>query len=52
MKNTQIYAGNRYLPKVICYSVWLNHLLTLNLRDIFELLAVRGINVSYETATN
>ena len=49
MKNTKMYAGYRYPPQVISHAVWLYHRFTLSFRDVEELLAARGINVSYET---
>jgi transposase-like protein len=52
MKNINIYAGYRYPPKIISHAVWLYHRFTLSFRDIEELLAARGIAVSYETIRN
>ena len=49
MKNTKIYAGYRYPSQIISHAVWLYHRFTLSFRDIEELLAARGICVSYET---
>ena len=49
MKNSNIYAGYRYPSEVISHAVWLYHRFTLSFRDIEELLAARGIVVSYET---
>ncbi len=49
MKNTNIYAGYRYPSQIISHAVWLYHRFTLSFRDIEELLAARGITVSYET---
>lgn len=39
------YAGYRYLA----HTVWLYHRFCLSLRDVEELLAERGIEVTYET---
>ena len=47
-----MYAGYRYPPQVISHAVWLYHRFTLSFRDVEELLAARGINVSYETVRN
>jgi putative transposase len=44
-----IYAGYRYPPEIICYAVWLYFRFPLSLRMVEELLAARGIEVSYET---
>jgi hypothetical protein len=44
-----MYTGYRYPSQIISHAVWLYHLFTLSFRDIEELLAARGINVSYES---
>lgn len=44
-----IYSGYRFPPQIISHAVWLYHRFTLSFRDIEELLAARGIIVSYET---
>jgi putative transposase len=49
MKNSNIYAGYRYPSEVIFHAVWLYHRFTLSFRDIEELLASKGVVVSYET---
>jgi len=41
--------GFRYPEEIIGYSVWLYHRFCLSLRDVEELLAERGIEVSYES---
>ena len=43
------FKRHRYPPDVIRYAVWLYFRFTLSLRDVEELLAQRGIDVSYET---
>ena len=43
------YRGYRYPPDVIQRAVWLYLRFTLSLRDVEDLLAERGIDVSYET---
>ena len=43
------YAGYRFLPVIIQQAVWLYARFTLSLRDVEDLLAERGITVSYET---
>ena len=43
------YRGHRFPPEIISHSVWLYHRFTLSLRDVEDLLAGRGIVVSYET---
>ena len=43
------YKGYRFPPEIISHAVWLYHRFTLSLRDVEELLAERGITVSYES---
>jgi putative transposase len=43
------YSGNRYPVEIISYAVWLNFRFALSFRDVEEILAARGIVVSYET---
>ncbi len=43
------YAGYRFPPEVIRQAIWLYLRFTLSLRDVEDLLAERGITVSYET---
>jgi putative transposase len=43
------YKRHRFLPEVIRHAVWLYFRFTLSFRDVEELLAQRGIEVSYET---
>ena len=43
------YAGHRYPPEIIQRSVWLYFRLPLSFRGVEEMLAERGVNVSYET---
>lgn len=42
------FKRHRFPPDVILHAVWLYFRLTLSLRDVEELLAERGIDVSYE----
>ena len=49
MKITSIYRGYRFPPDVIAHTVWLYHRFALSLRDVEDLLAERGVTVSYET---
>jgi len=49
MNNTNSYQGYRYPAEMIAHAVWLYHRFTLSFRDINELLAERGINVTHET---
>ena len=43
------YAGYRFPPEVIYQAIWLYLRFTLSFRDVEDLLAERGIAVSYET---
>ncbi|HAK57197.1 MAG: IS6 family transposase [SAR202 cluster bacterium] len=43
------YHGYRFPPEIISYAVWLYHRFGLSFRDVEDLLAQRGITVSYET---
>ena len=43
------YRGYRFPPDIIARAVWLYHRFTLSFRDVEDLLAERGITVSYET---
>ena len=46
---TKGYHGYRFPREIISHSVWLYHRFSLSFRDVEELLAKRGIIVSYET---
>ncbi len=43
-----LYRGHCFPVEVISHAVWLYHRFTLSLRDVEDLLAERGIIVSYE----
>ena len=43
------YRGYRYPVEIISYAVWLYYRFSLSLRDVEELLAERGVTVTYET---
>jgi len=43
------YARHRFPPEIIQYAVWLYFRFPLSFRDIEDLLAERGIDVTYET---
>jgi len=43
------YKRHRFPPEVIRQAVWLYFKFTLSLRDVEEVLAERGIDVTYET---
>ncbi len=44
-----MYKGHRFPPEIIQHAVWLYYRFNLSHRDIEDLLAVRGIVVSYES---
>ena len=48
-KSANPYRGHRFPPQVISHAVWLYHRFTLSFRDIEEILAIRGIQTSYES---
>ena len=43
------YHGYRFPPEIISHAIWLYHRFGLSFRDVEDLLAARGIQVSYET---
>ncbi len=43
------YAHHQFPPDIIRHAVWLYLRFTLSFRDVEDLLAERGIEVSYET---
>ena len=49
MKNSQIYRGFRFPLEIISHVVWLYFRFSLSFRYIEELMASRGIMVTYET---
>jgi putative transposase len=43
------YCRHRFPPPIIQHAIWLYLRFTLSYRDVDELLAERGLDVSYET---
>ncbi len=43
------YCRHRFPPEIIQHTVWLYFRFPLSFRDVEDLLAERGIDVSYET---
>ena len=43
------YRGYRFPPEIISHAVWLYHRFSLSFRDVEDLLAERGVTVTYET---
>jgi putative transposase len=46
---TTSFARHQFPPAVIRHAVWLYARFTLSYRDVEDLLAERGVDVSYET---
>jgi transposase-like protein len=49
IEHPSVYKRHRFPAALIAHAVWLDFRFTLSLRDVEELLAERGITVSYET---
>jgi hypothetical protein len=47
--STASYRGHRFPAEIISRAVWLYHRFCLSFRDVEDLLAERGVTVSYET---
>ena len=47
-ETTLCYRGHRFPPLIIGHAVWLYYRFSLSFRDVEDLLAERGIIVSYE----
>ena len=47
--STNLYKRHRFPAAIIQYTVWLDHRCNLSHRDIEDLLAERGIEVTYES---
>ena len=43
------YRGYRFPPEIIGHAVWLYHRFCVSFRDAEDLLAQRGVTVTYET---
>jgi transposase-like protein len=43
------YKRHRFPPDIIRQAIWLYYRFTMSLRDVEDLLAERGIDVTYET---
>jgi putative transposase len=44
-----LYRHHRFPPEIIQHAIWLYLRFTLSYRDVEELLAERGLDISYET---
>ena len=49
MNDSSAYRGYQYPPNTIAHAVWLYYRFTRSFRDVEDLLAERGIVVSYES---
>ncbi len=45
------YSRHRFPAEIIAHAVWLYYRFPLSLRDVEDLLAERGINVSFQTVS-
>lgn len=43
------YTGHRFPHEIISHAVWLYYRFSLSYRDVEDLLADRGIRMTYET---
>ena len=48
-KSTSLYKRHRFPSEIIQYAVWLYYRFNASHRDIEDLLAERGIEVSYKS---
>ena len=46
---SSLYRGHRFPVEIISHCVWLYHRFPLSLRDVEEMMAERGVSVSYDT---
>jgi putative transposase len=44
-----LYKGHRFPPEIISHCVWLYYRFSLSYRDIEEIMAERGVKLTYET---
>ena len=51
-KKKSLYSGHRLPTEIISHSVWLYYRFSLSFRDIEEMLAARGVAVTYESIRN
>jgi len=47
--NPVSYHYHRFTPQIIQHAIWLYCRFTLSFRDVEDILAERGLDVSYET---
>ena len=49
MRSISLYHRHRFPAEIISHCVWLYFRFALSFRDVEEMLAMRGVSVSYET---
>ena len=49
MRSDSLYHRHRFPAEIISHSVWLYFRFALSFRDVEELLAMRGVSLTYET---
>ncbi len=49
---TSLYRRHRFPAEIISHSVWLYFRFALSYRDVEEIMAVRGLTLTYETVRN
>jgi putative transposase len=49
MNANRLYRCHRFPAEIISYCVWLYYRFSLSYRDVQELMAERGVTVTYET---
>ena len=47
--SVSLYRRHRFPAEIISHCVWLYFRFALSLRDVEEMLAMRGVSLSYET---
>ncbi len=48
-RSSSLYRRHRFPAEIISHCVWLYYRFSLSYRDIEEMMAQRGVRVSYET---
>ena len=51
-RSTNPYKNHRFPPEIITHAVWLYYRFSLSFREVEEMLAERGIIVSYEAVSH
>ena len=49
---TSLYRRHRFPAEIISHTVWLYFRFALSYRDVEEIMAVRGVTLTYETIRN